>query len=209
MNQGDERRTIRVLVAEDMRLLRETLVAALELEDDIEIVAALDGGTAIVRTAIAERADVAIVDIDLPGVDGLTAAAELRERHPGCRVLILTALANPAHLKRAMDIGAGGFLLKDSPRHELVRAVRTVAAGGRVLDAELACSALRMPANPLTDREVEVLRCFAEGADPRDIAARLHLSYGTVRNYLATTVTKLQARNRVDAVRLATDSGWL
>lgn len=200
---------IRVLVAEDMRLLRDTLVASLELEDDIEIVAALDRGEPIVATAISERADVAIVDIELPGVDGLTAAADMRERNPSCRVLILTALSNPAHLKRAMDIGVDGFVLKDSPRSELLHAVRTVAAGGRVLDSGLAFTALRTPSSPLTDREVQILRCFAEGADPKEIAARLHLTYGTVRNYLASAVTKLQARNRVDAVRIATDSGWL
>lgn len=200
---------IRVLVAEDMRLLRETLVASLELESDIRVVAALDSGERIVATAIAEQADVAIVDIDLPGTDGLTAAADMCERHPGCRVLILTALANPAHLRRAMRIGVSGFVLKDSPRQELLKAVRTVAAGGQVLDAGLAITTLRTPSSPLTEREVEVLRCYSEGADPKEIATRLHLSYGTVRNYLAAAVTKLQARNRVDAVRLATDSGWL
>lgn len=200
---------IRVLVAEDMRLLRETLVASLELENDIRVVAALDSGERIVATAISEQADVAIVDIDLPGTDGLTAAADMRERHPGCRVLILTALANPGHLRRAMQIGVSGFVLKDSPRQELLKAVRTVAQGGQVLDSGLAMTTLRTPSSPLTEREVEVLRCYAEGADPKEIATRLHLSYGTVRNYLAAAVTKLQARNRVDAVRLATDSGWL
>lgn len=200
---------IRVLVAEDMRLLRETLVASLELENDIRVVAALDSGERIVATAISEQADVAIVDIDLPGTDGLTAAADMHERHPSCRVLILTALANPGHLRRAMQIGVSGFVLKDSPRQELLKAVRTVAEGGQVLDSGLAMTTLRTPSSPLTEREVEVLRCYAEGADPKEIATRLHLSYGTVRNYLAAAVTKLQARNRVDAVRLATDSGWL
>ncbi|WP_327141523.1 response regulator transcription factor [Nocardia sp. NBC_01327] len=200
---------IRVLVAEDMRLLRDTLVASLEFEDDIEVVAALDRGERIVASAVAEQADLAIIDIDLPGKDGLTAAAELREHYPDCRVLILTALANPGHLRRAVQAGVGGFVLKDSPRNALLQAIRTVAAGGEVLDSALASATLRTPANPLTDREAEVLRRCAAGADPKEIAAQLHLSYGTVRNYLAAAVTKLQARNRVDAVRLASDAGWL
>ncbi|MRH87998.1 response regulator [Nocardia sp. SYP-A9097] len=177
--------------------------------DDIEVVATLDDGVAIAATAIAERADLAIVDIDLPGKDGLAAAAELRERFPSCRILILTALANPGNLRRAMQIGVGGFVLKHSPRTELLAAVRTVAAGGQVLDSGLASATLRGPGNPLTEREIEVLRHCAAGADPKEIAGRLHLSYGRVRNYLAAAVTKLQARNRIDAVRLATDAGWL
>ncbi|WP_433733397.1 response regulator transcription factor [Nocardia sp. CA-129566] len=200
---------IRVLVAEDMRLLRETVVAALEFEDDITVVAVLESGESIVSAAADARAEVAVVDIDLPGRTGLEAAAEMRTRYPQCRVLILTALATPGHLKRAMEIGVCGFILKDGSRQDLLHAVRTVAAGGSVLDPGLAYTALRTPGNPLTEREVEVLRCFAEGAAPKQIAARLHLSYGTVRNYLASAVTKLQARTRVDAVRLATDAGWL
>ncbi|MFF8599082.1 DNA-binding response regulator [Streptomyces sp. NPDC015232] len=200
---------IRVLVAEDMRLLRETLVSSLSLESDIEIVAELEGGDTIVTTALAQRADVAIVDIDLPGTDGLTAAAELRRRSSTCRVLILTSLATPGNMLRAMEAEVAGFVLKDSPRDELLAAVRTVADGGRVLDTDLAYAALRTPASPLTDREAEVLRAFADGAGPKEIAARLHLSYGTVRNYLASAVTKLQARNRVDAVHRARQGGWL
>ncbi|MBL1075683.1 response regulator transcription factor [Nocardia sp. 2] len=200
---------IRVLIAEDMRLLRETLVTSLELENDLQVVAALDNGDSIATTAIAQQADVALLDINLPGTDGLTAAATLRERHPNCRILILTTLATPAHLRRALHIGVSGYLLKDTPSRELVRAVRTVASGGQVLDPGLAMTALRTPPNPLTTREAQVLRCYAEGADPKEIAIHLHLSHGTVRNYLAAAVTKLQARNRIDAVRLATSSGWL
>lgn len=200
---------IRVLVAEDMRLLRDTLVASLELEADLEVVATLERGEEIVATAIGERADLAILDIDLPGQDGLTAAAELAQRFPSCRVLILTALATPGQLRRAMQIGVHGFILKDSARQELLHAVRTVAGGGQILDSSLASTALRAPRNPLTEREIEVLRKCADGADPKEIAGQLHLSYGTVRNYLAAAVTKLQARNRIDAVRVATDAGWL
>ncbi|WP_018348013.1 response regulator transcription factor [Longispora albida] len=200
---------IRVLVAEDMRLLRETLEASLALEDDMEIVASLDRGDTVAATARSARADVAIVDIELPGMDGLTATAQLRQSHPDCRVLILTALASPVNLRRATEAGATGFLLKDTPRQELIAAVRTVAAGGRVLDSTLAFAALQSPANPLTDRESEVLRRYAAGADPKEIASQVSLSYGTVRNYLAAAVTKLGARSRVDAVRIATESGWL
>ncbi|MEU6584398.1 response regulator transcription factor [Nocardia sp. NPDC046763] len=200
---------IRVLVAEDMRLLRETVVAALEFEDDIDVVAVLEDGETIASAATEAQAEVAVLDIDLPGRTGLEAAAELRTSYPQCQVLILTALANPRHLKRAIEIGVCGFILKDGSRQDLLRAVRTVAAGGSVLDPGLAVAALRTPDNPLTERETEVLRCFAAGAAPKQIATRLHLSYGTVRNYLASAVTKLQARTRVDAVRLATDAGWL
>ncbi|RDI65059.1 response regulator transcription factor [Nocardia pseudobrasiliensis] len=200
---------IRVLIAEDMRLLRETLVASLELEDDLEVVAVLAAGDAIVATVAAEEIDLAILDIDLPGVDGLTAAARIRRDHPHCRVLILTSLANPGHIRRAIDIGVSGFVLKDSSRRELLHAVRTVASGGSVLDPGLAFTALRGPANPLTGREADVLRCLAAGADPKQIAAQLHLSHGTVRNYLAAAATKLQARTRVDAVRIAQQAGWL
>ncbi|GAB2550704.1 response regulator transcription factor [Nocardia heshunensis] len=200
---------IRILIAEDMRLLRETLVASLELEDDLEVAAVLADGNAIVATVAAERIDLAILDIDLPGKDGLTAAAELRRDHPHCRILVLTSLASPGHLKRAIEIGVAGFVLKDSSRRDLLHAVRTVAEGGSILDPGLAFSALRSPANPLTDREADVLRGLAAGADPKQIAADLHLSYGTVRNYLAAATSKLQARTRVDAIRIAQQAGWL
>ncbi|WP_067534263.1 response regulator transcription factor [Nocardia crassostreae] len=200
---------IRILIAEDMRLLRETLVASLELEDDLVVAAVLEEGGSIVATVATEDIDLAILDIDLPGKDGLTAAAEIRRDHPHCRVLMLTSLASPGHVKRAIDIGVSGFVLKDSSRRDLLHAVRTVAAGGSVLDPGLAFTALRGPANPLTDREVDVLRCLASGADPKQIAAQLHLSYGTVRNYLAAAAAKLQARTRVDAVRIAQQAGWL
>jgi two-component system, NarL family, response regulator DesR len=200
---------IRVLVAEDMRILRDTMVAVLNLEDDIEVVAEITDGEAIVSAVIGQRPDVAVVDIDLPGTDGLTAAAELLERCPGCRVLILTGLGNPGNLRRAVSAHVAGFLVKDTPAADLADAVRTVAAGGRVIDPQLALAALEVPDNPLSPREAEVLRRFAAGAGPAEIAATVHLSYGTVRNYLASAVTKLGARNRVDAVRIAAEAGWL
>lgn len=200
---------IRVLVAEDMRILRDTLVAVLNLEDDIEVVGQVADGGAIVAAVADGQPDVALLDIDLPGTDGLAAAAELHERHPGCRVLILTVLSRPGELRRALAAHVAGFLAKETPAGDLVDAVRRVAAGERVFDPKLAVQALEGPDNPLSDREAEVLRRFAAGAGPAEVAADLHLSYGTVRNYLASAVTKLGARNRVDAVRIAAEAGWL
>jgi two-component system, NarL family, response regulator DesR len=204
-----EEAAIRVLVAEDMRILRDTLVAVLNLESDIEVIGQVADGKAIVPAAVDADPDVALIDIDLPGVDGLTAAAELRERCPRCAVLILTVLGNPGNLRRALAAHVAGFLPKDAPAGELIDAVRRVAAGHRVFDQELTLSALEVPGSPLSPREAEVLRRFAGGAGPAEIAADLYLSYGTVRNYLAASVTKLGARNRVDAVRIAAEAGWL
>jgi two-component system response regulator DesR len=200
---------MRVLVAEDMQILRDTLVAVLSLESDLEVVGEVSTGDEVVSAATALRPDVAVVDIDLPGTDGLTVAASLREQLPECRVLILTALALPGNLRRALAAQVAGFLGKDVPAHELISAVRRIAAGERVIDPRLAVAALEVPQNPLSPRETEILTRYAEGRDPADIAAELHLSYGTVRNYLASAVTKLGARNRVDAIRLARQSGWL
>jgi two-component system, NarL family, response regulator DesR len=206
---GHAGHVIRVLVAEDMRILRDTLVSLLRLEGDIEVVAGVTDGSAVVRTVMAQRPDVAIIDIDLPGTDGLTAAAELHERCPDCRVLILTVLSKPGSLRRALAAHVAGFLPKDTPAADLLDAVRRVAAGERVIDPALALKALEVAGSPLSPREAEVLRRFAAGAGPVEIAAALYLSYGTVRNYLASSVTKLGARNRVDAVRIAAEAGWL
>jgi two-component system response regulator DesR len=200
---------VRVLVAEDMRILRDTLVAVLDLEDDLEVIAAVATGDRIVPAALEHLPDVAVLDIDLPVVDGLTAAAELHQKVPSCRILILTGLAQPGQLRRAVTAHVSGFLLKDAPSQELVAAVREVAAGGRVFDPELAVAALETAENPLSLREAEVLRRHADGDSAAEIAAELHLSYGTVRNYLASAVTKLGARNRVDAARIAREAGWL
>ena len=199
----------RVLLAEDMQILRDTLAALLRLEDDIDVVAEVSNGRDIVPSVKAHRPDVAILDIDLPGTDGLTAAAELHEQCPGCRVLILTVLNKPGSLRQALAAHVAGFLPKDAPAAELVDAIRRVATGQQVVDHQLALRALEVPESPLTPRETEVLRHFATGAQPSEIAAQLYLSYGTVRNYLASSVTKLAARNRVDAVRIATEAGWL
>jgi two-component system response regulator DesR len=200
---------IRVLVAEDMRILRDTLVATLDLEDDLEVVAAVVSGDRIVPEALEHRPDVAVLDIDLPAVDGLTAADELHRRLPACRVLILTGLGRPGDMRRAVAAHVSGFLLKDAPSDELLAAVRQIAAGGRVFDPTLAVAALETAQNPLSPREAEVLKRYGEGASAAEIAAELFLSYGTVRNYLAAAVTKLGARNRVDAARIAGEAGWL
>jgi two-component system response regulator DesR len=200
---------IRILIAEDVRILRDTLVAVLRLEDDLDVVAAAASGSEIVPAALQHRPDVAVLDIDLPGVDGLTAAAELHQRLPECRTLILTGLGKPGNLRRAMAARVGGFMIKDSPAEQLIDAVRRVAAGERVVDPQLALAALEMADNPLSPREAEILKRHAAGASAAEIAAELFLSYGTVRNYLASAVTKLGARNRVDAARIATDAGWL
>lgn len=200
---------LRVLIAEDMRILADTLAAVLNMGDGIEVVAQVSAGDAIVPAAVELRADVAVIDIDLPGTDGLTAAAELRQRRPDCKVLILTALGNPGNLRRALAAGVAAFLPKETPAGELVDAVRRVAAGERVVDPQLALAALEAPGNPLSPQETEVLRRFGSGTGPAEIATEMFLSYGTVRNYLASAVTKLDARNRVDAVRIAAEAGWL
>jgi two-component system response regulator DesR len=200
---------IRVLVAEDMRILRDTLVSVLNLEDDIKVVAQVAAGTGIVAAALAERPDLAVLDIDLPGLDGITAAAQLHERMPTCRVVILTVLGRPGQLLAALDAHVAGFMVKDTPSDHLIDVLRKVAAGERIIDPELALATLEIRESPLSERETDVLRRFAAGAGLLAIAAELFLSYGTVRNYMASAVTKLGGRNRVDAVRIAKDADWL
>jgi two-component system response regulator DesR len=200
---------IRVLLAEDMHMVRGALVALLNLEPDIEVVADVASGDEIMPTARRVLPEVAVIDIDLPGKDGLTAAAEMHDKLPECRTLIVTSLGRPGTLRRALSARVAGFILKDAPAEKLANAIRDVAAGRRVVDADLALTAWEDTDCPLTSREIEVLRMAASGADAVDIAARLFLSAGTVRNYLTTIVTKLNARNRVDAIRLAEEAGWL
>ncbi|CAL9413752.1 response regulator [Streptomyces albus] len=200
---------ISVVLAEDMHMVRGALVALLDIEPDIRIVAEIDSGTDILPTVLAHRPDVAVIDIDLPGVDGLTAAAEVHQKLPACRTLILTSLGQPGNLRRALEAHVSGFLLKDAPPSRLADAIRRISAGERVIDPELALDAWSARANPLTARETEVLRLAAEGAEATDIAGRLFLSVGTVRNYLTAVVIKLGARNRVDALRIAREQGWL
>lgn len=192
-----------------MHMVRGALVALLEMEPDFEVVAQLAAGDQLVPTALEFRPDVAIIDIDLPGLDGLSAADLLRTALPSCRALILTSLGRPGTFRRALAVRVSGFLLKDAPPDQLADAVRKVAAGVRVIDPQLALAAWEVLENPLTRREIEVMRLAADGAEAMEIAGRLFLSIGTVRNYLTSAVTKLNARNRVDAIRIAQDNGWL
>ena len=200
---------IRVLVAEDMHLIRGALVALLQLEDDLEVVAELDRGDQILDTALRTRPDVAVVDIDLPGLDGLTAAAQLHQRLPECRTLVLTGLSQPGHLLRALKVHVRGFIVKDAPAQTLADGIRRVAGGERVIDPELVAAALETGTTPLTDREADVLRAAETGIPTGQIADRLALSPATVRNYLSNAISKVGGRNRIDAIRIARDAGWL
>ena len=200
---------IRVLMAEDMHLIRGALVALLQLEDDLEVVAELDRGDQILDTALRTRPDVAVVDIDLPGLDGLTAAAQLHQRLPECRTLVLTGLSQPGHLLRALKVHVRGFIVKDAPAQTLADGIRRVAGGERVIDPELVAAALETGTTPLTDREADVLRAAETGIPTGQIADRLALSPATVRNYLSNAISKVGGRNRIDAIRIARDAGWL
>jgi two-component system, NarL family, response regulator DesR len=200
---------IRVLIAEDQAMVRGALVALLTLEGDIEIVAEVARGDEVVSIAMAVHPDVALLDIEMPGCDGLVAAAALREQEPSCRVLILTTFGRPGYLRRAVESGVVGFLLKDAPASELASAIRRVLAGERVIDPQLAIAALSEGNNPLTVRERDVLASAASGASIARIAATLSLSEGTVRNYLSVAIQKLHANNRVEAAHIAESQGWL
>ncbi|MCM9082425.1 MULTISPECIES: response regulator transcription factor [Streptomyces] len=200
---------VSVLIAEDMLMLRRALVSLLELEPDIEVVAEVANGLEILPQAQKHRPDVVVLDIDLPGMDGITAAYGVSRELPGCGILMLTNLHRTGNLRRALAAGASGFLHKDTDPDRLVASIRAVAEGRQVVDPELALAALQDGPQPLTPRELEVLRLAAEGEEAAQIAVRLFLSAGTVRNYLTNAVTKLGARNRVDAVRIAREAGWL
>ena len=190
-------------------MIREALIALLRAHPDLEVVAEAADGEAAVAEALVTRPDVAVLDLEMPRRDGLWAAQQLREQLPACRVLILTVFGRPGYLRRAMESGAVGFLLKDARARELADAVRRTAAGEKVIDPKLAISALAEGASPLTPREREVLALGADGATIEAIAARLHLSPGTVRGYLSLAIQKLEARNRVEAARIAEEKGWL
>jgi two-component system response regulator DesR len=200
---------IRVLIAEDQAMVRGALASLLALENDIEVVCQVSSGADVVAAADEHRPDVALLDIEMPGMTGLEAAEQLRRTAPAVRVLILTTFGRPGYLRRAMEHGAAGFLLKDAPASELATAIRRAVAGERVVDPGLAAAALSQGESPLTPREHEVLAASREHATVADLAAALYLSPGTVRNHLSSVMQKLDARNRGEAVRVAEERGWL
>jgi two-component system response regulator DesR len=200
---------IRVLIAEDQAMVRGALASLLSLEGDIEVVAEVDRGDRVLAAVRRTRPDVALLDIEMPGGDGIAAAAELAREAPQTRSLILTTFGRPGYLRRALRSGASGFLLKDAPAGELAAAIRTVAAGERAVDPVLAAEALAEGESPLSPREHDVLAAASGHETAAEIAAELHLSEGTVRNYLSAAIRKLGARNRREAVEVALRKGWL
>jgi two-component system, NarL family, response regulator DesR len=200
---------IRLLIADDQALVRGAMAALLNLEPDLEVVAEVGRGDEVVAAARANDVDVALLDIEMPGLDGVAAARELRAALPGCRVLMVTTFGRPGYLRQAMAAGASGFVVKDTPARQLADAVRRVHQGLRVVDPTLAAESLARGDSPLTLRESDVLRAAADGKTVADVAAELHLSEGTVRNYLSSAIAKTGARTRAEAVRLAVERGWL
>jgi two-component system response regulator DesR len=200
---------IRVLIAEDQAMVRGALASLLRLEDDIDVVAEVDRGDLVLAAAQRTRPDVALLDIEMPGLDGIAAAGELARELPETRSLILTTFGRPGYMRRALAEGARGFLLKDAPASELADAVRAVAAGRRAIDPALAAAAITEGESPLTHREHDVLAAALTHGTAADIATNLHLSEGTVRNYLSSAIRKTGARNRREAIDVATEKGWL
>jgi two-component system response regulator DesR len=200
---------IRVLIAEDQAMVRGALASLLGLEDDIEVVAEVERGDRVLAAASRTRPDVALLDIEMPGLDGISAAGELARELPETRSLILTTFGRPGYMRRALAQGASGFLLKDAPASDLAAAIRAVAAGRPAIDPALAAAAIREGESPLTLREHEVLAAAVTRETAADIAAELHLSEGTVRNYLSAAIRKLGVRNRREAIELANEKGWL
>lgn len=199
---------IRVLIAEDQAMVRGALAALLAIERDIEVAGQAADGVEALALARSLAPHVVIADIEMPRMTGLELAAALHREVPGCRVIVLTTFARSGYLRRALEAGAAGYLLKDAPSAQLADAVRRVRAGGRVIDPTLAVEAWSEP-DPLTDRERQVLRLAADGLNGPEIAEQLRLSEGTVRNYLSEAISKLGARNRVEAARVAREKGWL
>ncbi|HEY9287919.1 MAG TPA: response regulator transcription factor [Candidatus Dormibacteraeota bacterium] len=200
---------IRVLIAEDQAMVRGAMKALLAMEDDLEIVAEVDRADRVVPVAKQTHPEVALLDIEMPGGDGITAAGELRKVMPTCKVLIVTTFGRPGFLRRAMESGASGFMLKDAPAHELALAIRRTVRGERVVDPGLAAAALSAGVSPLSDRERDVLNAGRQGASIAEIAKSLFLSEGTVRNYLSAAIQKLNVSNRTEAARVAEEQGWL
>ncbi|MEU8150522.1 response regulator transcription factor [Nonomuraea sp. NPDC048901] len=200
---------IRVILAEDQAMVRGALASLLGLELDIEVVGEAADGEAAVAVAVQKLPDIALLDIEMPVMDGLSASAKITSQVPGCRVMILTTFGRPGYLRTAMEAGAVAFLVKDSPARELAAAIRRVHAGERVIDPGLAAAALSAGPNPLSARERDVLAAAVDGSTIGDIARHLHLSEGTVRNYLSSAIQKTHARNRIEAVQRAKSQGWL
>ncbi len=190
-------------------MIRGALAALLATEPDIEIVAQVERGDQVVDAALRSQPDVALLDIEMPGKDGISAAADLRDQLPACRVLILTVFGRPGYLRKAIDVGVTGFLLKDAPPAELASAIRRTARGEKVVDPQLALAALSEGSSPLTPRERDVLAMSVRGASVEEVAKQLHLTNGTVRNHLSIAIQKLNARNRLEAARIAEEKGWL
>ena len=200
---------IRLLLADDQALVRGALAALLDLEEDLTVVAQVGRGDLVLDAARESDADVALLDVEMPGLDGIAAASLLREQLPQCRSLIVTTFGRPGFMRRAMEAGASGFVVKDTPAEQLAEAVRRVAAGFRVVDPGLAAESLAAGNSPLTPRETEVLIVARKGGTIAEIASELHLSEGTVRNHLSSAIGKTGARNRSEAVGLASGNGWL
>jgi len=200
---------IRLLLADDQALVRGALASLLGLEPDLEVVAEVGRGDEVGPAAREHRPDVALLDVEMPGLDGLAATRALRAALPSCRVLVVTTFGRPGYLRRALEAGASGFVVKDTPARQLADAVRRVQAGLRVVDPTLAAESLAAGSNPLTARETDVLRAARDGGTVADLAAALHLSEGTVRNHLSAAIGKTGARTRAEAVRLADEAGWL
>ena len=201
--------SIRLLLADDQALVRGALAALLNLETDLEVVAEVGRGDDVVTEARRVRPDVALLDVEMPGLDGIAATTALRAALPSCKVLVVTTFGRPGYLRRAMAAGASGFVVKDTPARQLADAVRRVASGLRVVDPTLAAETLASGDSPLTPREADVLRAARTGGTVADIAAALRLSDGTVRNHLSSAIGKTGARTRAEAVRLADENGWL
>jgi two-component system response regulator DesR len=200
---------VRLLLADDQALVRGALAALLALEPDLEVVGEVARGDEVVAAALELKPDVALIDVEMPGLDGIAATAELRRQVPDCRVLIVTTFGRPGYLRRAMAAGASGFVVKDTPARQLADAVRRVHSGLRVVDPALAAETLTAGDSPLTPRETDLLRAARDGGTVADLARVLHLSEGTVRNYLSSAMGKTGARTRAEAVRIAEESGWL
>jgi len=200
---------VRLLLAEDQVMIREALAALLAFEGEFEVVAQVGRGDEVLAAARGTNPDAALLDIEMPGMDGLAAAAELKKHHPDTKIVILTTFGRPGFLRRAMESGVSAFLVKDSPADKLTQAIRRVLAGERVIDPDLAVAALADGVNPLTPRERDVLEASADGRTIAEVASRLFLSEGTVRNYLSACIQKTGARNRAEALRIASERGWL